>query len=128
MTTPHKHAELIKAWADGAQIEFRVDRTCDWASVRAPVWEENFEYRIEPEPKPDVVLYGRVCIYGAASFDQTETAADRICIVFDGETGGLKEVRQICKPSPAKMEALLRRYAAEWSSLPIKAEIDEALK
>jgi len=22
MKTPHKHAELIKAWADGAEIEF----------------------------------------------------------------------------------------------------------
>ena len=58
---PHKHAELIKAWADGAIIEERYigngdyegsewyDTNGDWSDT------ENWEYRIKPEPKPDVV-------------------------------------------------------------------------
>ncbi len=32
MTKPHKHAELIKAWADGAEIEWFDGRT--WRVVR----------------------------------------------------------------------------------------------
>lgn len=45
---PHKHAELIKAWADGAEIEFfyRVDKK--WRSVDEPFWECDVEYRIKP--------------------------------------------------------------------------------
>ena len=56
---PHKHAELIKAWADGAEIEYRiysVDSWTDWKDCVEPTWitDWDFEYRIKPEPKPDV--------------------------------------------------------------------------
>ena len=63
MRKPHKHAELIKAWADGAQIEFRTSfhipgpggGTCftDWKSKLHDSWHEHIQYRIKPEPKPD---------------------------------------------------------------------------
>ena len=42
---PHKHAELIKAWADGAQIERRYS-DCYWTVVEQPVWNPDSEYRI----------------------------------------------------------------------------------
>lgn len=49
---PHKHAELIKAWADGAEIEVLDKGIWYWAS--SPQWYPEWQYRIKPEPKPDV--------------------------------------------------------------------------
>ena len=45
--TPHKHAELIKAWADGAEIQYRF-HTC-WIDTENPVWNPDFDYRIKPK-------------------------------------------------------------------------------
>lgn len=50
-----KHAELIKAWADGAQIQ-----TLDsdkWIDVDRPSWGEGITYRIKPEEKKPVVRW-----------------------------------------------------------------------
>ena len=46
----HKHADLIKAWADGANIELNLHG--DWVDVPNPDWIEVYQYRIKPdEPK-----------------------------------------------------------------------------
>jgi len=53
---PHKHAEVIKAWADGAQIQFRnVTTEKNWTDLPfcSPSWYETVEYRIKPDPKPE---------------------------------------------------------------------------
>lgn len=49
---PHKHAEVIKAWADGAEIECRcpVNNT-GWLLTNVPAWYEDYEYRVKPQPK-----------------------------------------------------------------------------
>jgi hypothetical protein len=47
---PHKHAELIKAWADGAEIESRYDSTFPWRVCSPPQWYNDQEYRIKPQP------------------------------------------------------------------------------
>ena len=49
MTTPHKHAALIHAWADGAEIEYEDDGR--WCRIHDPLWEPSVVYRIKPEPK-----------------------------------------------------------------------------
>lgn len=49
---PHKHAELIKEWADGAQIQGRVDDGFEWYTIGHPEWNPNIQYRIKPEEKP----------------------------------------------------------------------------
>ena len=42
----HKHAELIKQWADGAQIQFLA---CDsWVDCD-PAWDSFASYRVKPE-------------------------------------------------------------------------------
>ena len=53
----HKHAELIKAWADGAVIQHKCD--LGWIDVAQnnPHWLPNTEYRIKPEEKKTVVKY-----------------------------------------------------------------------
>ena len=51
----HKHAELIKAWADGAEIEHKSRTTGEWeeSGHNCPRWRPDIEYRIKPEPKPE---------------------------------------------------------------------------
>lgn len=49
--TPHKHAEVIKAWADGAEIEFRFSRDELWKPCKnnSPGWLEETQYRVKPK-------------------------------------------------------------------------------
>lgn len=47
---PHVHAEVIKAYADGAQIEFRHAPNREWEGVAQPHFDVGTEYRIKPEP------------------------------------------------------------------------------
>lgn len=46
----HVHAEVIKAWADGAVIEYRHDSTHEWRTTVCPNWNHYTEYRIKPQP------------------------------------------------------------------------------
>jgi hypothetical protein len=56
----HKWHKEIKAWADGAEIEYRLPTgrwvTCD-ATEEPPQWLINIEYRIKPQPKEPQYLY-----------------------------------------------------------------------
>lgn len=98
MKTPHKHAELIKAWADGAEIECRNKNFQDtWSPMTNACWDLEFlEFRIKPEPKPDMVFYGQLDepargAYTLGScFTRQWDAADKLKLTFDGSTGKLK--------------------------------------
>jgi hypothetical protein len=92
---PHKHAELIKAWADGAEIEFQ-DSEGVWG-VGIPKWNPDAEYRIKPERKPDVFrnflfVEKMACAY--TFIDVTGLPRNEgeqwIRVYMDGETGKLK--------------------------------------
>ena len=92
---PHKHAKLIKAWADGALIEYWSKTTKQWTDVEAvnPYWRETTEYRIKP--KPDIVYYGVIDLATSkgfldAAFTRFNDDGDHIKLTFDGETGKLK--------------------------------------
>lgn len=50
MGIPHKHAAIIKAWADGAEIECSIDKGKTWDFVGNPHWHPSKEYRIKPKP------------------------------------------------------------------------------
>ncbi|MEL7423472.1 MAG: hypothetical protein AAFN81_10805 [Bacteroidota bacterium] len=53
---PHKHAELIKAWADGAEVEIRCRYSGKWHDCPNPVWDERLVYRIKPSnPNADKI-------------------------------------------------------------------------
>lgn len=48
---PHKHAELIKKWADtGCQIQYNVHALAIWIDCvrNNPSWEPDIEYRVKP--------------------------------------------------------------------------------
>lgn len=46
---PHKHAELIKAWADGAVIQYKTPPGAwvDITGLTGPCWYDDTEYRIK---------------------------------------------------------------------------------
>lgn len=58
MNTPHKHADAIKAWADGTVVEVKYTGHTNWGYLpRVPEWFSSAEYRIQPEPKYTVLAY-----------------------------------------------------------------------
>ncbi len=54
MNKPHKHAELIKAWADGATIECNSNTggTGYWQPCHQPLWHDYCVYRVKPREFP----------------------------------------------------------------------------
>ena len=62
---PHKWAKEIKAWADGAEIEWRFNSVATggcgfWENVLSenPVWHDpRVDYRIKPQPKEPQYLH-----------------------------------------------------------------------
>ena len=62
MGTKHIHAEVIKAWADGAEIEFRFSRDGLWNPCKnnCPGWLEETQYRVKPK---NIVINRRIEYY-----------------------------------------------------------------
>ena len=99
----HKHAELIHAWADGAQSQLRwkVDNA-NWEDCD-PAWTDLCEYRIKPEDKPDIVkrFYLESNALVGHRWSEVYTDSDLlnkhslIKCTFDGETKKLKAVEVI---------------------------------
>lgn len=53
---PHKHAEVIKAWADGVTIQWKdraSDTWIDWKSIYCLGFDVDTEYRVKP-PKREL--------------------------------------------------------------------------
>lgn len=89
----HKHAAVLRAIADGKTVQCLLDGE-GWIDVNAGMLNDSYdpftfsklEWRIKPEPKPDVVLYRAL---GKAG-DCRPFEGANICLTFDGETGKLK--------------------------------------
>lgn len=94
---PHKHAELIKAWANGAKIQVEDYCSGNWRDcIINPAWDPESKYRIKPEPKPDVVRFVvyefnpiNEKTYGGIP-DKEKNSFSNLKLTFDGETGKLK--------------------------------------
>ena len=89
---PHPHRDLIIAWANGAKIEHRYNGTYKWFDVNTPCWASDFEYRLKPAKKPDVVR--RMFVEAQPTLDNAYDPPN-LELIFDGETGELKEARII---------------------------------
>ena len=48
MKKPHKHRDVIVAWANGEEIEYRRNPE-EWSDAKDPTWLTGFEYRIKPK-------------------------------------------------------------------------------
>lgn len=98
---PHKHAELIKAWADGAVIQQRHLDSSEWSDTTKPGWYGGTQYRVKPVP--DTVLYATCntvlpcdldagvanCVVGTFLTTERTQLAD-LRLTFDGTTGKIK--------------------------------------
>ena len=90
MPTTHVHAALIKAWADGAEIQYLHSESGypDWITITHPNWSGDGDYRIKP--KPDVVRYVCAATEGMSLGTEKKCWADNLKLTFDGDTGKLK--------------------------------------
>ena len=91
----HKHAKLIKSWADGAEIETWFERLDCWISTApSPMWLEDALYRIKPELKLDAFRH-----YYVTEIDITECLLRpddaNLELILDGQTGELKSAKVI---------------------------------
>jgi hypothetical protein len=91
----HKWHDVICAWAKGAKIQFRLKDSDglwhEWLDVKNPSWfgyGYESEYRIKPDPKPDVGVFMQLDEYGASP----SRLPSNIKATFDGDTGKLKDV------------------------------------
>ena len=93
---PHVHAEVIKAWADGAEIEFKIVDDQPWCPAGKGLlsWHEHYKYRVKPEPKPDCRVPLQLLRLEGGGF-VLGNDKDNFIATFDGETGKLKAVELI---------------------------------
>jgi hypothetical protein len=94
MATPHKHAEVIIAYANGARIESR-NTGGEWGEVSNPGFYQYLEYRIKPEPKPDVRRWANVLGGELIHYSDMFSHTHNLKLTFDGETGKLKSAEVI---------------------------------
>jgi hypothetical protein len=97
MPTPHQHAEVLRAIADGKTVQFFTgDEWIDRPESNIapdPITNVHSEWRIKPESEPDfqMLLYVEK---GYVFFDQVshKDHNHNLKLTFDGETGKLKSV------------------------------------
>lgn len=70
---PRKHSELIKAWADGADVEWCNPVTKKWTPISGPTWREDAEYRIKTtrELMLHINSEGEIVSFGAGNLSLT---------------------------------------------------------
>lgn len=80
---PHKWAKEIKAWADGAEIQwcYMAEPFGTWQTVTSPNWDStNLEYRIKPQPKEPQYLYVYQAMGGEVMIESKPSAYCGDCI------------------------------------------------
>lgn len=91
----HKYYELIVAWAEGKTIQGKVAGNINWHDMVNPAWDGiEIEYRIKPEPKPDLAFYCETYFDGKpvkTPMHPIWLTTDNLRLIYDGETGKLKK-------------------------------------
>lgn len=107
MTTPHKHADILRAIADGKEVQFKNQISGAWVETNHvnlnPITHPELEWRVKPEPKPDVVGYVCVnnntesnCVKSSIAYKRVQDLSRfNLRLTWDGETGKLKAAEVI---------------------------------
>lgn len=90
MNKPHKHCEIIKAWADGYPIQVKVNT--EWLDIDCPHFYDAEEYRIKPRT---VTKTGWVNLYKVnygvkPGIDVFDTEADARHMALSGTIATVK--------------------------------------
>ena len=91
---PHKHAEILKAIAENSEVKIQwlID-SGEWVDVKTADFFIcigcDIDYRIKPEPKPDVKIGYKFEMDGSICVTQGQCYPN-LYIIWDGETGALK--------------------------------------
>jgi len=92
MKTPHVHAAIIKAWADGTEIQYYALGEWHDLTGEQPCWFRDTQFRIKPTPKPDQVVYPHTAQYRLENgYSSAVSTRGQLKLTFDGETGQLKK-------------------------------------
>ena len=95
MPTPRLHYKERIAHAEGYEIQFRRKDTDTFQDCE-PQWDPTCQYRIKPEPKPDVVREARADLCGNRLYVYDKDPLNpNLRLTFDGETGKLKAAEVI---------------------------------
>lgn len=89
----HKHAEFIKLWADGEEIECK-KQYCGWHEIKNPAWDINTEYRVKPKPDKEFFAVAFVCQSGEL-FISSKTKMPNVKFTFNGGTGEFLSAEKI---------------------------------
>ena len=89
---PHVHAALIKAWADGSEIECCEPGISIWGPMEPLVWLPNMHYRIKPPPPnygeiASTGWYSQPWPEGGTVADRWNTAASAVINAYKKENG-----------------------------------------
>ena len=87
----HKYANEIKAWADGAEIEFNISKKGEpdkWMVIKQPQWYSEIEYRIK-KTELKQYLYMEV---GECKFTSLHSEEPNMVVTFDSHTHKLIKV------------------------------------
>jgi len=99
MGQPHKHAEILRAIADGKEVQYSRTEGSAWADYRKdgqgydPLTNDTWSWRIKPERKPDVSFYARLELDNLpmrVKVMMPDPCMHNVQLTFDGETGALK--------------------------------------
>ena len=134
------HNEILKALSEGKQLQESHPGSHWWdmsaarvlrivaARMQSDVDGHECTFRVRPEPKPDVVLWGCIGDCWSEFFDKDKQEHDNVQAIINGETGKLKSVRMLGKPCPEKMETVLRKMTNHTFTSQWWDEIQEVLK
>ena len=67
----------------------------DWRRLTTPRWDENGDYRIKTEQKPDVPYCLCLHLNKWGELDHVRLGKPNLKLTFDGETGKLKAAEVI---------------------------------
>lgn len=84
---PHKHAEVIRKWADGAEVQWRMNDKDEWRDFtdNNPSFQNRYEYRVKPqEPKISSIYLLTRYDHSTDHLDFCRDAyAANLCLEFD---------------------------------------------
>ena len=84
-TVPHKNAEIIKAWVDGAEVQYFSITTSEWTPIPSISSGEkllhifdskDLKFRIKPKEVVDYTIVSSLGTPGASFFKDIQTVAE----------------------------------------------------